>query len=47
MRSMMVERITDDEIPATLNAVANAIEKEISLPLTISKSMAENTFTNQ
>ncbi|CCK77771.1 Chemotaxis methyl-accepting protein/Histidine kinase [Oleispira antarctica RB-8] len=47
MRSMMTERITNEEIPATLNAVANAIEKEISLPLTISKSMAENTFTNQ
>jgi methyl-accepting chemotaxis protein len=47
MRNMMVERINNDEIPATLNAVANAIEKEISLPLTISKSMAENTFTNQ
>lgn len=47
MRSMMTERINNEEIPATLNAVANAIEKEISLPLTISKSMAENTFTNQ
>lgn len=47
MRSMMSDRINNEEIPATLNAVANAIEKEISLPLTISKSMAENTFTNQ
>jgi methyl-accepting chemotaxis protein len=47
MRSMMTERINNEEIPATLNAVANAIEKEISLPITISKSMAENTFTNQ
>jgi methyl-accepting chemotaxis protein len=47
MRSMMSERINNEEIPATLNAVANAIEKEISLPLTISKSMAENTYTNQ
>jgi len=47
MRSMMTDRINNEEIPATLNAVANAIEKEISLPLTISKSMAENTFTNQ
>jgi methyl-accepting chemotaxis protein len=47
MRSIMTERINNDEIPATLNSVANAIEKEISLPLTISKSMAENTFTNQ
>jgi methyl-accepting chemotaxis protein len=47
MRSMMTERINNEEIPATLNAVANAIEKEISLPLTISKSMAENTFSNQ
>ncbi len=47
MRSMMTERINNEEIPATLDAVAYAIEKEISLPLTISKSMAENTFTNQ
>jgi methyl-accepting chemotaxis protein len=47
MRGMMSNRINNEEIPATLNAVANAIEKEISLPLTISKSMAENTFTNQ
>ena len=47
MRSMMTERIHNEEIPATLNAVANAIEKEISVPLTISKSMAENTFSNQ
>ena len=47
MRSMMSKRINNEEIPATLNAVANAIEKEISLPLTISKSMAENTYTNQ
>lgn len=47
MRSMMTDRINNEEIPATLNAVANAIEKEISLPLTISKAMAENTFTNQ
>ncbi len=47
MRSMMTDRINNEEIPATLNAVANAIEKEISLPLTISKSMAENTFSNQ
>jgi methyl-accepting chemotaxis protein len=46
MRSIMTERINNEEIPATLNSVANAIEKEISLPLTISKSMAENTFTN-
>lgn len=42
----MTERINNDEIPATLNAVANAIEKEIGLPLTISKAMAENSFTN-
>lgn len=47
MRSMMTERINNEEIPATLNAVASAIENEISLPLTISKSMAENTFSNQ
>ncbi len=47
MRSIITERINNEEIPATLNAVANAIEKEISIPLTISKSMAENTFTNQ
>ena len=32
MRSMMTERIHNEEIPATLNAVANAIEKEISVP---------------
>lgn len=47
MRSIMTDRITHEEIPATLNAVANAIEKEISIPLTISKSIAENTFSNQ
>lgn len=47
MRDMITDRITNEEIPATLNAVANAIEKEISLPLTISKSMAENTFSNK
>jgi methyl-accepting chemotaxis protein len=47
MRSMMSDRINNEEIPATLNAVANAIEKEISLPLTVSKAMAENTFSNQ
>ena len=47
MRSMMSDRINNEEIPATLNAVANAIEKEISLPLIVSKAMAENTFSNQ
>lgn len=46
MRGMMSDRINSEEIPATLNAVANAIEKEINLPIIISKSMAENTFTN-
>lgn len=47
MRSILSDRMNNEEIPATLNSVANAIEKEISLPLAISKSMAENTFTNQ
>ena len=46
MRSVMLDRIEIDEIPARLNALANAIDKEISVPVTISKAMAENHFTN-
>ncbi len=46
MRNMMIERIEMEEIPAILNAVASSIEKEINIPLTISKAMAENTYSN-
>ncbi len=46
MRDMMTERIEFDEIPATLDAITNAIEKEIYVPLNISKAMAQNHFTN-
>lgn len=47
MRNMVMGRIEVQEIPASLNSVANAIEKEISIPVTISKAMAQNYFTNQ
>ncbi len=47
MRDMVMGRMKIQEIPATLNAVANAIEKEINIPLAISKSMAQNYFTNK
>jgi methyl-accepting chemotaxis protein len=46
MRDMVIGRIQAEEIPASLNAVANAIEKEINIPITISKSMAQNHYTN-
>ena len=46
MRDMITERIEQEEIPATLDAVTNAIEKEINEPLNISKAMAQNYFTN-
>ncbi len=45
MRSVMLDRIEMDEIPARLNALASAIDKEISVPVTISKAMAEHYFT--
>ncbi len=47
MRDMVMGRMKIQEIPATLNSVANAIEKEINIPLAISKSMAQNHFTNK
>lgn len=47
MRDMVMGRIETEEIPASLNAVANAIEKEISTPIAISKSIAQNYYTNQ
>ncbi|MEH6346491.1 MAG: methyl-accepting chemotaxis protein [Bermanella sp.] len=46
MRDMVTGRIEVQEIPTTLDAVTNAIEKEINIPLTISKAMAQNHFTN-
>ena len=46
MRSVMLDRIKMEEIPARLDALANAIDKEIGVPITISKAMAENHFTN-
>lgn len=46
MRDMVMGRIEAQEIPASLNAVANAIEKEISTPIAISKSIAQNYYTN-
>jgi len=47
MRDMVLGRIEIQEIPSTLNAVANAIEKEITEPLSISKAMAQNHFANK
>ena len=47
MRDMVMGRIETEEIPASLNAVANAIEKEISTPIAISKSISQNYYTNQ
>ncbi|EAT13564.1 methyl-accepting chemotaxis protein [Bermanella marisrubri] len=44
MREMVIGRIEVEEIPASLNAVSNAIAKEINTPLAISKAMAQNTF---
>jgi len=46
MRDMVTGRIEVQEVPTTLDAVTNAIEKEINIPLTISKAMAQNHFTN-
>lgn len=46
MRSIMTERIEADEIPAILSSLANAIEKEINIPLAISRAMSQNHFTN-
>ena len=47
MRSIMTERIEADEIPAILGSLANAIEKEINIPLAISRAMSQNHFTNK
>ena len=47
MRDMVMGRIEVQEIPASLNAVANAIDKEISIPISISKAMAQNHYTNE
>lgn len=47
MRDMVMGRIEVQEIPATLTSVANAIEREITIPLSISKAMAQNHFTNK
>ncbi|WP_396586716.1 methyl-accepting chemotaxis protein [Bermanella sp. R86510] len=44
MRDMMMGRIEVAEIPASLDAVSNAIAKEINTPLAISKAIAQNTF---
>jgi methyl-accepting chemotaxis protein len=46
MRDMVVGRIEIQEVPATLSSVANAIEKEINIPLAISRAMSQNIFTN-
>lgn len=46
MRNMVMGRIQIQEVPATLSSVANAIEKEINIPLSISRAMAQNHFTN-
>jgi methyl-accepting chemotaxis protein len=46
MRDMVVGRIEIQEVPATLSSIANSIEKEINIPLSISKAMAQNSFTN-
>jgi len=47
MRDMVLHRIQIQEIPSTLDAVANAIEKEINIPLAISKAMSLNHFSNK
>lgn len=47
MRNMVTDRITTQEVPATLSSIANAIEKEINVPLSISRAMAQNHFTNK
>lgn len=47
MRSIMTERIEADEIPAILGSLANAIEKEINIPLAISRAMSQSHFTNK
>lgn len=46
MRDMVMGRIQIQEVPATLSSIANAIEKEINIPLSISKAMSQNHFTN-
>ncbi|MFT6154259.1 MAG: methyl-accepting chemotaxis protein [Bermanella sp.] len=46
MRHLVVDRIKMQEVPATLSSVANAIEKEINIPLAISRAMSQNVFTN-
>jgi methyl-accepting chemotaxis protein len=43
---MVIDRIEIQEVPATLSSVANAIEKEINIPLAISRAMSQNVFTN-
>lgn len=47
MREMIIGRIEVEEIPASLNAVSNAIAKEINTPLAISRAMAQNTFLKE
>lgn len=47
MRDMVIGRIEVEEIPASLNAVSNAIAKEINTPLAISQAMAQNTFLKE
>jgi methyl-accepting chemotaxis protein len=46
MRDIVVGRIVIQEVPATLSSIANAIEKEINIPLSISKAMSQNSFIN-
>lgn len=46
MRDMVMGRIQIQEVPATLSSISNAIEKEINIPLSISKAMSQNLFTN-
>jgi methyl-accepting chemotaxis protein len=44
MNTMLSERLYETEIPASLNSVANAIDKEISIPLAVSGAMANNSY---
>jgi len=46
MRDMVIGRIKAQEIPETLGSISNAIEKEINIPLSISKAMSQNHFVN-
>ena len=43
-QSLIDDRVYEREMPAQLKQVRNALERELLVPVTISKSMAENEF---